>query len=117
MPAYLIARVRVQDPAAYEEYKRLAAAAIEKFGGRYRSRGGTTVTLEGDEETSRVVVRLRAKRFGETAPEPEGRRRVVEFPSVERAEAWYRSPEYQRAIAARRGCATGQFVLIEGLES
>jgi uncharacterized protein (DUF1330 family) len=95
MPAYLIARVRVQDPTAYEEYKRLAAAAIEKFGGRYRARGGTTVTLEGEEETGRVV--------------------IVEFPSLERAQAFYGSPEYQQAIAARKGCATGQFVVVEGL--
>lgn len=95
MPAYLIARVQVQDPLAYEEYKRLAAAAIEKFGGRYRARGGTTLTLEGEEEGSRVV--------------------LVEFPSLERAQAWYRSPEYQKAIAARRGCATGHFILVDGL--
>ena len=97
MPAYLIARVRVQDAAAYEEYRRLAAASIEKFGGRYRARGGTTVTLEGEEETRRVV--------------------VVEFPSLERAREWYRSHEYQKAIAARTGCGSGQFVLVEGLES
>ena len=97
MPAYLIARVRVQDPAAYEEYKRLAAASLEKFDGRYRARGGTMVTLEGDEEKARVV--------------------VVEFPSLDRAQAWYRSPEYQKAIAARTGCATGQFVLVDGLDS
>jgi uncharacterized protein (DUF1330 family) len=97
MPAYLIARVQVRNPAAYEEYKRLAAASIEKFEGRYRARGGTTVTLEGEEEKNRVV--------------------VVEFPSLERAQAWYRSPEYQKAIAARTGCATGQFVLIDGLDS
>jgi len=97
MPAYLIARVRVRDPAAYEEYKRLAAAAIEKFEGRYRARGGAMVTLEGDEESNRVV--------------------IVEFPSLERAKAWYRSPEYQKAIAARSGCADGQFVLVEGIDS
>jgi uncharacterized protein (DUF1330 family) len=95
MPAYLIARVEVRDPAAYEEYKRLAAAAIEKYEGRYRARGGAMVTLEGQEEQSRVV--------------------IVEFPSLERANAWYRSPEYQKAIAARSGCAQGQFVLVEGL--
>jgi uncharacterized protein (DUF1330 family) len=53
------------------------------------------VTLEGQEEQSRVV--------------------IVEFPSLERANAWYRSPEYQKAIAARSGCAQGQFVLVEGL--
>jgi uncharacterized protein (DUF1330 family) len=97
MPAYLIARVQVRDPAPYEEYKRLAAAAIEKFGGRYRARGGTTVTLEGEEEKSRVV--------------------VVEFPSLERAREFYRSPEYRKAITARTGCASGQFVVVDGVES
>ncbi len=96
MPAYLIARVRVKDAGAYEEYKRLAAAAIAKFGGRYRARGGTTVTLEGEEETSRVV--------------------IVEFESLERARDFYRSPEYRKAIAARTGCATGQFVVVEGVD-
>ncbi len=96
MRAYLIARVRVKDAPAYEEYKRLAAAAIAKFGGRYRARGGTAVTLEGDEETNRVV--------------------IVEFESLERAKEWYRSPDYQKAIAARAGCATGQFVVVEGID-
>jgi uncharacterized protein (DUF1330 family) len=95
MPAYLIARVQVNDAAAYEEYKRLAAAAIEKFGGRYRARGGTTVTLEGAEEKSRVV--------------------IVEFDSLEKAKEWYGSKDYQKAIAARSGCATVQFLVVDGI--
>lgn len=95
MSAYLVVRVRVSDARAYEEYKKLAAASIEKHGGRYLVRGGRTLTLEGEEESSRVV--------------------VVEFPTFERAEAWYRSPDYQKAIEARRGTATGQFVLAEGV--
>ena len=41
--------------------------------------------------------------------------RLVEFPSVERAEAFYRSPEYTEAIAARKGAAVGQFVVVEGV--
>jgi uncharacterized protein (DUF1330 family) len=95
MPAYLIARVHVKDAAAYDEYRRLAAAAIEKFGGRYRARGGTTVTLEGEDETRWLV--------------------IVEFESLDRAREWYRSPEYQKAIAARTGCAVGQFVVVDGI--
>ncbi|MGH9321912.1 MAG: DUF1330 domain-containing protein [Vicinamibacteria bacterium] len=95
MSAYLIARVWVEDPEAYEKYKKLAAAAIGEFGGVYRARGGRMVTLEGDEEESRVV--------------------IVEFPSLERGQAFYRSPQYQKAIAARTGCAKGQFVLVEGV--
>lgn len=95
MAGYLIARVNVTNPGAYEGYKKLAAAAIEKHGGRYLARGGRTVTLEGPEELARVV--------------------VVEFPSLEEAEAFYRSPDYQKAIGARKGAATGQFVIVEGV--
>ena len=38
MSAYLIARVNVTDPKAYEGYKKLAAEAIQKYGGRYLAR-------------------------------------------------------------------------------
>ncbi len=94
MSAYLIVRVQITNPDAYEAYKRLAAPAIEQYGGRYLARGGRTVTLEGPEERGRIV--------------------VVEFPSVEQAQTFYRSPEYQKAIEARTGAANGQFVVVEG---
>lgn len=94
MSAYLIARVSVTNAEAYEGYKKLAAEAIAKHGGRYLARGGRTATLEGEEESRRVV--------------------IVEFESLERAKAFYASPEYQKAIEARRGAATGQFVVVEG---
>ena len=94
MPAYLIVRVQITNLDAYEDYKRLAAPAIEQYGGRYLVRGGRTVTLEGTEEQGRIV--------------------VVEFPSFEQAQMFYRSPEYQKAIEIRTGAATGQFVVVEG---
>ena len=95
MAGYLIARVNVTNPEAYENYKKLAAAAIENHGGRYLARGGRTVTLEGPEESARVV--------------------VVAFPSLQKAQAFYESPAYQEAIEARKGAATGQFVIVEGV--
>ena len=95
MPAYLIARVEVTDPNAYENYKKLAAAAIEKYQGRYLARGGRTVSLEGPEAAGRLV--------------------IVEFASVERAQEFYHSPDYQRAIAARSGAAEAQFVVVDGV--
>lgn len=94
MSAYLIVRVQITNPDAYEAYKKLAAPAIEHYGGRYLARGGRTVTLEGPEERGRIV--------------------VVEFPSVEQAQTFYRSPEYQKAIELRTGAATGHFVVVEG---
>ena len=95
MAGYLIARVDVTDPEKYEGYKKLAAAAIEKYDGRYLARGGETETLEGTEETRRVV--------------------IVEFSSLDRARAFYSSPEYQEAKAARAGAADGQFVVVDGV--
>jgi uncharacterized protein (DUF1330 family) len=95
MAAYLIARVEVTDPDAYEKYKTLAAEAIEKYEGRYLARGGQMETLEGDTESRRVV--------------------IVVFPTIEQAKAFYSSPEYEKAKAAREGAAVGQFVVIDGI--
>ncbi len=95
MAAYLIARVQVTDPEAYESYKKLAAAAIAKYDGRYLARGGALETLEGPEESRRLV--------------------IVAFPTMEQARKFYDSPEYREAKKARAGAAEGQFVLVEGL--
>lgn len=95
MAGYLIARVDVRDPERYDKYKKLAADAIAKYDGRYLARGGRVETLEGDEESARVV--------------------IVEFPSVEQAQKFYDSPEYQEAKDARAGAATGQFIVVESI--
>ena len=44
---YILAEVQVTDPAMFEAYRPLAAAAIAAFGGKYLVRGGATETLEG----------------------------------------------------------------------
>jgi uncharacterized protein (DUF1330 family) len=95
MAAYVIARVDVTDPAKYENYKALAPAAIQQYGGKYLARGGALEMLEGPEETRRVV--------------------VLEFADMDAARAFYNSPEYQAAKKEREGAAEGQFMIIEGL--
>jgi len=79
---------------AREEYAKLSPAIIEKFGGRFLARGGRSTTLEGPPAPGRVV--------------------VIEFPSYERAQAFYNSPEYVAARKVRAGAAKAQFVLVEG---
>ena len=56
MPAYLIARVNVTDPDRYSQYMKVTPELIERFGGRFMARGGDLVTLEGPQETHRVVI-------------------------------------------------------------
>ena len=96
MTAYIIVHMDVTDPEQYREYAKLTPAVIDRYGGKFIVRGGTKVTLEGPEETRRLV--------------------VVEVPSMEQAQAFYHSPEYQQAKAVRDGAATGHFVLVEGVE-
>ena len=56
MPAYIMVNCRVIDAEQYEEYKRLAQAAVAQYGGRYLVRGGESVILEGTWRPNRIVV-------------------------------------------------------------
>jgi uncharacterized protein (DUF1330 family) len=93
--AYFLVQSDVTNAQQYAEYAKLTGPIVEKFGGRFTARGGRSVTLEGRQAPSRVV--------------------VIEFPSYERAQAFYNSPEYQKAKKVRDGAATLQVVLAEGL--
>jgi uncharacterized protein (DUF1330 family) len=91
---YIIGQVDVTNPQQYGEYAKLSPAIIDKFGGKFLARAGRTVTLEGTPARSRVV--------------------IIEYPSFERAQAWFASPEYQKAKKMREGAADAQFIVIEG---
>lgn len=93
--AYLLVQADVTNPQQYGEYAKLSPAIIEKYGGRYLARAGRTATLEGAPARSRVV--------------------VIEFPSFERAQEFYRSAEYSAARKVRDGAGTAQFIVVEGL--
>jgi uncharacterized protein (DUF1330 family) len=94
MPAYIIGRVTVTDTDQYAQYMQATPAVIAKFGGKFIARGGEKVTLEGETETARVV--------------------IIEFPSMELAQAFFHSPEYQQAKLLREGAAEAQFIAIDG---
>ncbi len=39
---------------------------------------------------------------------------VIEFPTLERIEEFFNSPEYQEAKEFRKGAATARFLAVEG---
>lgn len=92
---YIVAEITVTDPAAYEEYKPKAAALIARHGGRYLMRGGPSQPLEGAAPAGRFV--------------------TVEFDSVAKAVAFYRSPEYQAVSKIRQRASTSRFFVVEGV--
>ena len=44
---YWVAHVDIDDPAAYEAYRRANAAAFDKYGARFLIRGGSQQLVEG----------------------------------------------------------------------
>ncbi|MEW6733480.1 MAG: DUF1330 domain-containing protein [Acidobacteriota bacterium] len=95
MPAYIVVNVEISDPVRYEEYRRLVAPTLEAYGGRYLVRGGQVEVLEGEWTPQRFV--------------------VVEFPSLEQAKAWWRSPEYAGPKAIRQASAHTDMIVVEGI--
>jgi uncharacterized protein (DUF1330 family) len=96
MAAYIVGRMDVTDWDKYREYTKVTPGIIEKYEGKFMVRGGDMVTLEGPEESQRIV--------------------LLEFPTFEKAKAFYISPEYQEARKLRAGAATGQLIAIKGAE-
>jgi uncharacterized protein (DUF1330 family) len=68
--------------------------SLAPYGGRFIVRGGKVETLEGDWSPKRFV--------------------MVEFPSVEKAKAWWDSPEYKDAKALRQATSKTQMIVVEG---
>ena len=95
MPAYMIARIKVTDPEQYKKYIAVTPGILASFGAKFIARGGEIVTLEGPEETTRVV--------------------IVEFPSLDTVREFYASPEYQEAIKIREGAAELSLVGVAGV--
>jgi uncharacterized protein (DUF1330 family) len=94
MPAYVVGEIEVTDPATYEEYRKQVMAVVTKYGGRFIVRGGRVESLEGDWAPKRFV--------------------ALEFPSMEQARKWHRSPEYAPLIALRQKASRGKLILVEG---
>lgn len=96
MPAYmiLIRDEPVHDPEAMAEYQRLNRATPSPVKLTPLAVYGDIVTLEG--------------------PAPDGVL-VLQFASVDEAQAWYDSPGYQAALPFRKQAADYRAIIVNGL--
>jgi uncharacterized protein (DUF1330 family) len=94
MTAYVFGEIEVTDPATYEEYRKQVLPVVTQYGGKFIVRGGKIEALEGGWAPKRFV--------------------ALEFPSLEQARKWYRSPEYAPLIALRQKASRGKLILVEG---
>jgi len=95
MAAYVIAEIEVGDAVRYETYKQMVPPTLAAYGGRFVVRGGEVEALEGGWSPERVV--------------------ILEFPSVERAKAWWASEEYAEAKALRQATSRGRMIVVAGV--
>ena len=94
MPAYMIANVKVSDDSWIPEYAENVHDIVHKHGGKYLSRSGNLTMLEGERPDIDAIA-------------------LLEFPSVENAQAFVNDPEYAPFAEARRNGATSNFYAID----
>jgi len=92
---YWVARVDVENQAAYEQYRMLNGKAFAKFGGRFLVRGPAGKVVTGTARKHNVV---------------------IEFDSYEQAMACYDSPEYQAAVRYLKEAGSTDTVIVAGYD-
>jgi len=98
MPAFWLARSKINEPVAYKRYTDQVPAIIAKHGGKVLARGGKFEVMEGPEYFERFV--------------------VIEFPTFEAGVNCFRAPEYDEAARHRRenGAGEVQTIILEAGE-
>tara|TARA_Y100000588_G_scaffold328613_1_gene364259 strand:+ start:98 stop:388 length:291 start_codon:yes stop_codon:yes gene_type:complete len=94
MPAYVVALVDMKDEETFRAYQAVAGDLFAAYGAKFLTRGDSHCVFEGPDEPRTCV--------------------LVEFPSVEKATAFWNSPEYQAAIKIREGAAQMQILVMDG---
>lgn len=95
MPAYWVARAKVNDAAEYKRYTDLVPPIIQKFGGKVMARGGRFKSLEEPQKFDRHI--------------------VIEFPTFDDAVACHESVEYQEARKFRLGgVGENELIIVDG---
>jgi uncharacterized protein (DUF1330 family) len=94
-PAYYIADFELTDAEAIKPYSANVESTFKPFGGRFIVRGGDPVPLEGQSPRGRLV--------------------VIEFDSIEFAQAWYNSPAYAQLRPVRQKAGYSNIYIVQGL--
>ena len=94
-PAYYVAEFEITDAEGIKPYSAQVESTFKPYGGHFIVRGGKTISLEGEA--------------------PKRRRVVIEFTSMEKAQAWYNSADYTELRKIRQRTAKTDVYLIEGV--
>ena len=94
MSAFLIAQVKVTDPAWIPDYAAKVHDIAARHGGRYLSRSPNVRLLEGEAPDVSLVA-------------------LIQFPNVEAAEAFAKDPDYAPFVQTRQAGSVSNFFVID----
>ena len=94
MPVYLIADVKVTDDAWIPDYAASVHDIVHKHGGKYLSRSANITNMEGEPLDTTLIA-------------------LLEFPSVEAAQAFASDPDYATYGKARQDGSVSRFNIID----
>lgn len=97
VPVYMVVNLKVTDPDSYGKYEAGFFPMLKKYDGQFITYDDNPDSFEGE------------------APR-EGRMIIFQFPSEEKARAWYADPEYQALSEFRRAGTSLDFLsMVRGL--
>ena len=93
--AYVIGETEVLDATKLEPYRQQMVKTLDAYNGRFIVRGSTPEVTEGEASKGRMA--------------------IIEFDSLEKAKAWYNSPEYSALRPIRQGSTNSRVMFVEGI--
>lgn len=98
MAVYLIADIKVTDEAWIPDYAANVHDLVHAHGGKYLSRSGNITTIEGEKPDTTVIA-------------------LLEFPSMEAAQAFVQDPAYAKYSQARQAGSVSKFYVIDNTDA
>lgn len=94
---YMVVNLKVTEKDSYNAYEKGFFPLLKKYGGQFVTFDDNPDTFEGDEPR-------------------DGRMIIFQFPSEDKAKAWYADPEYQALSEHRRAGTKLEFLtMVRGL--
>ncbi|HEX9392295.1 MAG TPA: DUF1330 domain-containing protein [Usitatibacteraceae bacterium] len=98
MSVFLIAEIKVTNPAWVAEYAANVHKIVERKGGRYLSRSGNITVLEGPEKDCTLIA-------------------IMQFPSRSAVDEFVHDPEYEPYALARQAGSISRFTLVDDIDA
>ena len=96
MPAYMISQVTVTDKEKFQSYLASTQSVAAKYGARPVAIGTQPKVLNGESDGHQMVF-------------------VIEFPTMEKLDAWHSSDEYQTLVSLREEGSDQRMLAYQGM--